>query len=203
MLQRSSVVIPNPVDGERFLRGVPSEESRTEVLWIGRYDRHHKRPHLVLEVAQLCPNIPFHLVINRSDPQVEREIRSSCPANVRISDYIPGNEIPSAFRAARLFLSTGSNAFEGFPNVLLEAAASGTPIVSLEDFDGFLSDSNAGVATGNDTALLAARVRELWEMPTAWHVHSRSGAEYVRRQHSLPACVSAFLRAIRTPQPPK
>lgn len=201
LLQRESVVIPNPVDGDRFQRGDSSPQSRQEVLWIGRFDRHHKRPHLALEVARLCPGIPFRCVINSGDPDVEAEIRSSCPSNVTLTDYIPGNAMPTAFRSSRLFLSTGSNAFEGFPNVLLEAAASGTPIVSLEEFDGFLERSGAGTSSGGDVERLAARVREMWPMSPQWQADSQAGAEYVRREHTLDHCVRRFLEVVSSTSP--
>ncbi len=205
LLQRDSTVIPNPVDPVRFPVGEPSPAIRKEVLWIGRYDLLYKRPHLALEVARLCPSIPFHLIINPGDPAIEQSIRSSCPPNVRITDYIPRNQMPEVFRVSRLFCFTGSDALEGFPNVLLEAAASGTPIVSLEEFDHFLKPSNAGVSAGHDVARLASLVRELWEMPAAWHAHSQSGAEYVRREHTLEQCVRQLLETIHRPHdsPPR
>ncbi len=196
LLQREATVIPNPVDAGWFPIGDASPASRTTVLWIGRYDQLHKRPHLAQEVARLCPAIPFHLIINPGDPLIEQSIRSHCPPNVRITDYVPRDVMPETFRAARLFCFTGSDAFEGFPNVLLEAASSGTPIVSLEEFDHFMKPSNAGVNAGHDVARLAALIRELWDMPPAWHAHSQSGAEYVRREHTLDQCVRRFLEAI-------
>ena len=104
--------------------------------------------------------------------------------------------MPAVYRTSRLFLCTGSNAYEGFPNVLLEAASSGTPTVSLEEFDGFLERSNAGVSAGGDVACLAAKVRELWEMPPAWQAYSQAGAEYVRREHTLDQCVRRFREAV-------
>ncbi len=199
LLRRESVVIPNPVDGERFPIGEPSSAARTEILWVGRYDSHHKRPQLALDLARRCPGIPFHFIINRGDPDIERWIRSSCPPNVRLTDYIARDAMPGAYRAARLFLSTGSNAYEGFPNVLLEAASSGTPIVSLEEFDHFLERSHAGVSAYGDVERLATQVRKLWEMPPEWPAHSQSGAEYVRREHALDRCVQRFIEALRSP----
>ncbi len=198
-LGRESVVIPNPVDGERFPVGDSSPLLRREVLWVGRFDRHHKRPLLALDVARHCPGIPFHFVINRGDSEVEHQIRNHCPPNVWLTDYLPRDAMPEAYCSARLFLSTGSNAFEGFPNALLEAAASGTPIISLEEFDGFLERSGAGSSSGGDVERLAARVREMWPMSAEWQACSRSGAEYVRREHTLDQCVKQFREVVRAP----
>ncbi len=197
LLNRPSELIPNPLDATRFPVGDPSPWSRQGVLWIGRYDRHHKRPHLALEIARKCPRIPFRMVINRGDPAVESEIRAQAPPNVQIIDYLSREEMPKAFREARLFLSTGSAAFEGFPNVLLEAAASGTPIVSMDDFDEFLTRSQCGIL-GTNTEVTAKAVMLLTGLEGEWISRSRRGAEYVRQHHSLPTCLERFERVIRS-----
>lgn len=195
LLNRESEVIPNPLDASRFPVGDPSPAGREGVLWIGRYDRHHKRPHLALEIARQCPRIPFRMVINRGDPVVEAEIRSQAPPNVQIIDYLSRDEMPAAFRRARLFLSTGSAAYEGFPNVLLEAAASGTPIVSMDDFDEFLTRSQCGVL-GTNVEVTAKAVMLLTGLETEWVNRSRRGAEYVRQHHALPTCLERFEKLI-------
>jgi glycosyltransferase involved in cell wall biosynthesis len=195
LLNRDSEVIPNPLDATRFPVGDPSPWSRQGVLWIGRYDRHHKRPHLALEIAKQCPRIPFRMVINRGDPAVEAEIRAQAPPNVQIIDYLSRDEMPKAFREARLFLSTGSSAYEGFPNVLLEAAASGTPIVSMDDFDEFLTRSQCGIL-GTNAEVTAKAVMLLTGLEGEWVNRSRRGAEYVRQHHSLPTCLDRFEQVI-------
>lgn len=195
LLNRDSEVIPNPLDATRFPVGEPSPWSRQGVLWIGRYDRHHKRPHLALEIAKKCPRIPFRMVINRGDPTVEAEIRAQAPPNVQIIDYLSRDEMPKAFREARLFLSTGSSAYEGFPNVLLEAAASGTPIVSMDDFDEFLTRSQCGIL-GTNTEVTAKAVMLLTGLEGEWVNRSRRGAEYVRQHHSLPTCLEQFEKVV-------
>lgn len=195
LLNRDSEIIPNPLDATRFPVGDPSPWSRQGVLWIGRYDRHHKRPHLALEIAKQCPRIPFRMVINRGDPAVEAEIRAQAPPNVQIIDYLSRDEMPKAFREARLFLSTGSSAYEGFPNVLLEAAASGTPIVSMDDFDEFLTRSQCGIL-GTNAEVTAKAVMLLTGLEGEWVNRSRRGAEYVRQHHSLPTCLDRFEQVI-------
>lgn len=193
LLGRDSFLIPNPVDSQQFPIG--ESTARNEVLWVGRYDEHHKRPRIALEVARLCPNIPFRFIINRGNPDTERAIRSDCPSNVQLLDYISRDTMPAQYRRSRLFLSTGSNQYEGFPNVLLEAASSGTPIVSLEEFDGFLEESRAGVVNDSVTGL-ADQVRRLWTMPEDWHTHSMAGSTWVRRERTLEQCINRFETAV-------
>jgi glycosyltransferase involved in cell wall biosynthesis len=66
------------------------------------------------------------------------------------------------FGRSRLFLSTGSADYEGFPRVLLQATAAGKPIVSLDDFDGFIRASRAGTVTGCDVEEAAREITLYW-----------------------------------------
>lgn len=185
LARRYSTVIRNPVNSVRFHPGESSFDSRTSVLWVGRYDRLHKRPLLAMEAVRKCPEIPFRFVINAGEARVKEELLRNLPPNVTIIDYISNDDMPEAYRASRLFLSTGSQEFEGFPNVFLEAAASGTPICSLEDFDNFLKLSHAGRCTQGNVEQLAASIMSLWHDAAAWKRHSLAGIDYVRREHAL------------------
>jgi glycosyltransferase involved in cell wall biosynthesis len=187
---RDAVVIQNPVDLKTYSPG--RDDSRRAVLWIGRYDRFHKRPLLAIEIARQCPGVPFTLVINEGDAEVADEVRRLKPDNVTIVDSVPRPEMPDRFRNARVFLSTGSVEHEGFPNVLLEAAASGTPIVSLEDFDGYLGKSQAGIATGGDVVAAARAIKQLTVDVDQWNRFWKAGREYVERHHSMGAMLEAL-----------
>ncbi len=69
---------------------------------------------------------------------------NAAPKNVELCDRVDFDAMPAQYHGCRCLLATGSQAYEGFPNVLLQAAAAETPIVSLQDFDGFLNASGAG-----------------------------------------------------------
>jgi glycosyltransferase involved in cell wall biosynthesis len=78
------------------------------------------------------------MIVNPHDSELETQIRKAIPQNVELVDYVPFDQMPHEFAQARAFLCTGSPVHEGFPNVLLQSAASHTPICSLSDFDDFL-----------------------------------------------------------------
>lgn len=157
---RQGCLIRNPICVEHWVG--PSKPVNGYVLWIGRYDNFHKRPLLALEIARLCPELPFRFIINGSSAEIESQVRRSLPANVTIDDYVPYDRMPEAFHQARLFLSTSAASHEGFPNVILQAAASATPIVSLEDFDDFIETSGAGQCARGDIATAAQLVQSSW-----------------------------------------
>ncbi|WP_162006661.1 glycosyltransferase [Roseimaritima sediminicola] len=161
---RSGVLIRNAIELDRWQNGNrKSDREDRYVLWIGRFETFHKRIDRAIEIAAACPEIPFRLVANPSDAEVERRVRAELPANVRLLDYVPHDQMPALFAGAAAFLSTGSPSYEGFPNVLLQAAASGTPIVSLEDFDGFLAASGAGVVCDDDDAAAARALQAFYD----------------------------------------
>ncbi len=186
-VNRASPVIPNPIDLSAWNCSPRDSPSGEFVLWVGRFDRFHKRPHLCLEIARRCPDIPFRLVINPGESEVETAIRSACPPNVELISYVPRDQMPDWFRTARLFLSTGSPEFEGFPNVLLESAAVGTPIVSLDEFDSFLERSSAGRCGNSSLDDTVAHVQSLWDDQESWLDCSRAGQRFVQSQHAADA----------------
>lgn len=194
-----SVVIPNPIDLGRFWAdGSPdsgqlaTRTNRTGIVWIGRADRFHKRPLLALEIARACPQIPFTMIVNRGDAEVHALLVRKRPDNVTLVDYHPADQMPDLLRKSWLFLSTSSAEFEGFPNVLLEASASGTPIVSLEDFDGFLARSQAGLVADGNTATAANLIQSLADRPELWNELAGSAMAFVQLHHERKMVIRKF-----------
>jgi len=192
---RQSSIVPSPIRIERWSKH-PKTERGNSVLWVGRFDQFHKRPELCLDVALRCPDIPFVMVINRGDARLADQVRASAPRNVRIIDYVPADEMPTLFREARVFLSTSAAAFEGFPNVFLEAAASGTPVVTLEDFGDFVVSSGCGECSNGDLNLAIEKLQLLWSHEARWRECSRRGQDWVQRVHALDHVVIQFLNAM-------
>ncbi|NND99625.1 MAG: glycosyltransferase [Pirellulaceae bacterium] len=160
---REGVIVRNSTDPLPWQQA--AEHPGDYVLWIGRYDRVHKRPHLAIEIAQRCPDIPFRMIVNPSADDVRDEIRARCPDNVELIDYVPFDQQPELFGKSRLYLSTGNADYEGFPTVLLQAVAGGKPIVSLKDFDQFIAKSESGTVTGLAIDDAVAAIKKFWDHP--------------------------------------
>ena len=182
---RSSELLQTPIDADLWLSGNRPFEERADVLWIGRYDQFHKRPGLAVEIARQCPKLNFVMVINDGDPTVKEELNRHPPPNVRIVDYVPKNEMPSRMQIAKAFLSTGSADFEGLPNVFLEAAASGTPIVTLHDFGDFVHNSCAGIAADGDIERATAELQRVAMKRDIWQSLSSNGRAWVQEHHKI------------------
>jgi len=142
------------------------------------------------------------MVINASDPSVQQEIQRDKPENVSIIDYVPFDQMMQTMSEADIFLSTGNGLYEGFPNVLLQAAATGCPIVSLEDFDGFLSKSKAGNACCGDIDKAALTIQEY--ALGARMVDSETVRAYLAAHHSHTAIARSFRILLETtPRSPR
>lgn len=167
------------------------------VLWIGRADRFHKRPGFCLDVARQCPSIPFVMILNPGDPELEGEISAHAPPNVTIVAQVPFHEMPAVFSRAFVYLSTGSKEYEGAPNVFLQAAASGVPILSLDVSSGPLEESRGGFVADGDLSRLTESVQRLWSDPQARSVLGEQGRDYVERHCGLEHVVAELAAILR------
>ncbi len=201
---RAGVVVPNPIDLHEWdlLSRLPlSPECHAGlerfVLWMGRAEKIHKRPQVLLEVARLCPEVPFLMLLNPRDPAVDAEVRSSAPNNVRIVTQVPFPLMPALFQKAIACINTSS--LEGFPNAFLQAAASRVPIVSLNVGEAFLHESGGGVFTRGDLGQ-AAECLVRWAADEGSNAGiGNAGRTYVEQHHpaeSVAALVAETLRSI-------
>ena len=190
---REGVIVRNLTEPSAFRAAVSSPGDY--VLWIGRYDKIHKRPHFAIEVAKRCPDIQFRMIVNESDDQVRREIQAFRPSNVELIDYVPFDQQPELFGNARVFFSTGSAEYEGFPTVLLQAVAAGKPIVSMDDFDNFIQESQSGQVVGEDFQHAAEAIQAYWDTPAS---HDANFAhQYLETHHTLGAITTQVEGIIR------
>ena len=190
-------LVANPVDlsAASRLRGGPPVPRGRFVLWVGRSDTFHKRPDLCLAVARRCLEVPFVLAMNRYDSEVHDRVERELPPNALVIERVPFRQMPRLYRDAAALLSTSSSAFEGFPNVFLQAGAHGVPVLSLEaDPDGVLR-RGAGHVAGGDLDRLAVLVSRVWREPRTARRRVRVFWEHLRTHHDLDARV-ADLRSI-------
>lgn len=143
----NAFVIPNPFPkslAERFKKSLASQNSgageellrgRT-VLWLGRLSP-EKRPfdalHIMKHVLQVLPDTRLVVVGKSEDGSYERRLAAEAESlgiasSIQFEGY--STDIERYFSEADLFLFTSE--VEGYPMVLLEAAATGTPVVMYD-----------------------------------------------------------------------
>jgi glycosyltransferase involved in cell wall biosynthesis len=198
---RDSIVLRNPIDiaeWNAWRNQSPPRELTAGleryVLWVGRAEEAHKRPGLCLDVAVRCPEVQFLMILNRRDPAVEADIRSRSPSNVRIVERIPFPQMPAVVARGAALLSTSR--LEGFPNVFLQAAALGVPIVSLEVGAEFLDASRAGIATSGSLDRVAELVQLAWSRDLSAEFSPAAAREYVEKHHGREAQCEALAKLL-------
>ncbi|HVX14552.1 MAG TPA: glycosyltransferase family 4 protein [Pirellulales bacterium] len=178
-------LIRNPID----LMAIPqrtSSDGSTAVIWVGRSDKHHKRPAICLELATMLPSYSFLMIMNRECEEIYEDIVERAPRNVRVIERVSPTEMLQQLASAQLFISTSAAEEEGFPNVFLEAALVGTAIVSLEaDPDGLLSEGPLGVCCQGDLYRMARTMESLLQDQHERKRLANKAAEYVQMNHDL------------------
>ncbi|TWT57479.1 Glycosyl transferases group 1 [Thalassoglobus neptunius] len=194
---RNGTVIPNPIDLEQWDRLAKAPirvplESTPYALWVGRADPVHKQPQHLIELAKLCPEVRFLMIMNPRDDVCEARIRETAASNVQIVDRVPFSEMPALYNKASMFINTSS--LEGFPNTFLQAAASAIPVLSLNVEGEFLERTQAGFCANGDLNALADHVRTLWSEPQDFSQARR----YVEQHHNIEQTTRLLADSLRS-----
>jgi len=181
-------VIPNGVDVDRFQRAVPLtrwQDGPRNVLFVGRFEERKGLIHLLKAVRVLRREgrDDVRLLVVGGGPQ-ERELRRYVMTRhlqgVEFLGRVTDDEKAQLFRTADVFVSPATGR-ESFGIVLLEAMASGTPIVcsDIHGYKGVVKRGEQGllVPPGDKIALAEAIARILDDRDLA----ARMGASGVAR----------------------
>jgi glycosyltransferase involved in cell wall biosynthesis len=118
-------VIPNYVDVEMFAPDPQTTRDKRTICFIGRMEAQKNVGALIEAIA----GTNFKLIIIGTGPQrQEMEVLSNrLNADVTFVDPVPHTEIPNYLSRASLFIQP--SLYEGHPKALIEAMASGTPVI--------------------------------------------------------------------------
>jgi phosphatidylinositol alpha-mannosyltransferase len=183
-------IVPNGVDHARFRPGLPRlerfDDGVPNILFVGRFDPRKGLPDLMHACAELAREaFPFRLILvgdGRLRGRVERLARGPLEGRVYFEGRVGHERLPRYYASADIFCSPARDG-ESFGLVLLEAMASGVPIVAT-DLAGYLTvltHGNEGlVAPPRDPAALAAALRRLLGDPTLRAQMGARGIETAR-----------------------
>lgn len=201
------VVLRNGVDADLFRPKDPESADRPDgmpskrkVAWVGNLVV-EKGPDLAIEALALMPELELALV--GDGPMrlalVSLARRLGVEARVRFLGTMPQAELREVYSSAEALLLTSTR--EGWPNVLLEAMACGTPVVACDvgAVREIVTDAKVGrVLARRDPAAIAAALADLLASPPS---------RQTVRAHALQFGWSAisegqaalFARVLRTP----
>ncbi|MBX3444513.1 MAG: glycosyltransferase family 4 protein [Planctomyces sp.] len=196
---RDGTVVANPIDIAAWDIAADSPPAvvpeREFVLWVGRAEPHHKRPMRCVELARLCPDLRFLMILNPRLADEERRVREGAGTNVTILQTVPADRMPAVMSRAAALVNT--SALEGFPNTFLQAGAAGKPVVSLEVGREYLEASGGGAFAAGNLELAAARLREYVQDLALRDETGARGRDWVRAHHSADAQAGRLLDVLR------
>ncbi len=142
-LAKKTVVIPFGINTESFIPTPESQAaaeslrtrlagSRPLLFFLGRLV-YYKGAHVLVAAMQ---NLNAHLVIGGEGPlraELEQIVRETgCGSKITFAGSIPPDQLRIYYQAADLFILPSTDTSEAFGMVMLEAHASGTPVVSSD-----------------------------------------------------------------------
>jgi len=173
-----SEVVPTGVDIEVFAPNWDRPaNARPRVLFVGAL-RAFKGPQVVLDAAQRYPEADFVIVGDGVMAQPMRD-RAKGMANVIMRGSIDRTEIRKEYRKADIFMFPSR--WEGSPRVLLEAAASGLPVIARKDYEPeSVVDGETGFLAATDDEMMT-RLSALLANPDLCRRLGRSGRSHMTR----------------------
>ncbi len=156
-------VIPNGVDTALFQPGEGAQRPPT-VLTVARLIPRKDVATAVRAAALLAGGFENLRWIVVGDGPLESPLRSLAESlgvadRVEMRRYVPREEMPAVYRSADVFVLTSSR--EGMSNTILEALASGLPVVASREALSGIDFSAARIAATGDAEGVAKEVRAL------------------------------------------
>lgn len=162
------VVVSNGVDTDRFTPNGPADErlESPAILFAGRLVDGKRPIDAVHALTAVCEEgIDADLYVAGTGP-LESKMRRIAAGNgvgdsVTFLNHIPYDEMPAVYRAADVLVLPSRD--EGVPRTVLEAMATGTPVVTsdLPQLRPLTDQAGCSVAVGDQVALGAALVEVL------------------------------------------
>src|SRR6266850_163764 len=183
-------IVPNGVDHARFRPDLPRlerfDDGVRNILFVGRFDPRKGLPDLMRACAELAREaVPFRLILvgdGRLRGLVERLAHGPLEGKVHFEGKVGHERLPRYYASADIFCSPARDG-ESFGLVLLEAMASGVPIVAtdLAGYRTVLTHEKEGlVAPPRNPSALAAALRRLLGDPALRAQMGARGIETAR-----------------------
>jgi glycogen(starch) synthase len=183
-------IVPGATDTRRFTpaeRPLGALQEPPVLLFHGRVDRRKG----VLDLLEALPD-GVRLVVSGIGPDLD-EASARADGRTMFLGYVPPDEAPEVYRSADVFVSPTYS--EGFSNTLLEAMASGLPVVSTDSVgvvDCLRNGENGLLHSPGDVAGLRTALDRLLTDDALRSRLATSGLEEVRRLYSWPVVAASI-----------
>jgi len=194
-------VIPNGVNLERFSPAQNKDRRDTfKLLTVGRLSV-TKRVEMLIDAVEILHRagmkISFTIVGGGAGKELLRQIISAkkLDAIIKVAGRADAEKMPEVYRQSDLFISASMQ--EGMSNAMLEAMASGLPIVTTrcEGVDELIKDN--GVIVENATAAeIAMSIKSVIENPGVYQKMSKAARAQAER-FSWQSVAQAYMQIYR------
>ncbi len=166
----------------------------SRLLWIGRFSA-QKRLDRLLSLAERCTDAHFDIVGGGNPPaDIQASVsKLSALPNVTLHGFIPYGKMNDFYRRASLLLST--SAWEGYPNVFIEAWSRGIPVVSTIDPDDVIMTNGLG-AIGESTTELRDGIHRLLSDETMLQTCSHNARRFFVENHTIASTGDGYERVL-------
>ncbi|MDA8164863.1 MAG: glycosyltransferase family 4 protein [Desulfobacteraceae bacterium] len=192
---RNMQVICNGVDIRRFRPGPPHPGRGVRLLFVGRLIRRKGLCYLLEAVRTLvAEKRACTLQIAGGGPEMER-LRRFCEVHhlqdhVRFLGNVDRRHIPAIYRQADILVLPSLE--ESLANVMLEAMASGLPVITTRTGAAELVNGNGFVVPKEDSAALKEAITAYLEDPGLLALHGRQ-SRHLAKLMSWRAAAKAYL----------
>ncbi len=197
-------LIPNGVDTDKFRPGDQVALKRSLgfsaadriIGCVGRFDPVKNHPLLLKVFSRLNPDLPIHLVLLGDGPERQRlaALRDSLPCRDRIHFVGQRENVAEFLRIMDLFVLPSRS--EGICNALLEAMASGIPIVATAVGGNIelIEDAHTGllVPSENEDAMVLALNRFLEDASGLRTLVGQYARRKAEEQYSLRHMIQSY-----------
>jgi len=177
--RRDIKIIPNFIEPKFKLLNLP--RNIKSILYAGRLDSEKRVSHLLKAFSMLknsTSNITLYLV--GKGPEMQNlsllSEKLGIAKSVQFLGWVPNDELPFLMNRCGLFVLPSLH--EGFPNVLLEAMACGTPVICMDaSYARWIVDDVALLVEPNSVEKLAEAVERVLLNSDLWKKLSEKGIE--------------------------
>jgi glycosyltransferase involved in cell wall biosynthesis len=174
----------HPRFGNGYYRRRHGLGDEIKLLYVGRVSKEKNLPVLVRSFKKLCASDPrLHLAVVGDGPYMSEMQKELAAAPVTFTGYLSGTDLAEAYASADLFVFPSTT--DTFGNVILEAQASGLPVI-VTDTGGpreNMMDGETGIIVpGGDAEALAAAAAELAGNPLRREKMGRAARRYVEER---------------------
>lgn len=194
------VVIHNWIDLDAYQENYNQQSQRPQanrvsVLYLGWVIRDKGVFELVESFGKLqALNIDLWIAGDGDDLNtLKQQVEEKNLKNIRFLGWAFKDQKMELLKKADIFVLPSY--FEGLPNALLEAMASGIPVIAsnVGGIPDLIADGTNGfLVEPKDAVTLSAKIRLLAESATLRKDFSERGYKYVRENHSFEKAISAF-----------